>query len=67
MRRVFGPYGIDTRQTYILSLDDAADEPAANVIWLDEIKLHDNIGLLLDEIKAREKADRLLEGKKGEF
>jgi len=31
--------GIDTRQTYILSLDDAADEPAANVIWLDEIKL----------------------------
>ena len=31
--------GIDTRQTYILSLDDAAGDGAANVIWLDEIKL----------------------------
>jgi len=38
--------GIDTRQTYFLSLDDAADEPAANVIWLDEINLliKDNTG-----------------------
>jgi len=31
--------GIDTRQTYILSLDVAADQGASNVIWIDEIKL----------------------------
>lgn len=59
--------GIDTRQTYILSLDDAADEPAANVIWLDEIKLHENAELLREEIEVREKVKRLLDGKKADF
>lgn len=59
---------LDLRQVYSIGLTDAAREGAAhNVIWLDEVKLHDNIDLLLQEIEALGKIKRLLEGKKTEF
>lgn len=59
---------IDLRQVYSIGLTDAARQGAAhNVIWLDEVKLHDNAELLNEEIKAREKIKRLLEDKKAEF
>lgn len=32
--------GIDFRQVYILGLGDHSQEPAGNVIWLDEVMLH---------------------------
>ncbi|MFP4058169.1 MAG: hypothetical protein ACLF0G_14980 [Candidatus Brocadiia bacterium] len=31
--------GIDARQVYIVSLGDASEEGAANVIWVDQVKL----------------------------
>ena len=59
---------LDLRKVYTIGLTDSAREGAAhNVVWLDEVKLHDNADLLLDEIEAREKARRLIERKKTEF
>jgi ferric-dicitrate binding protein FerR (iron transport regulator) len=59
---------VDLRQVYSIGLSDYAKEGAAhNVIWLDEVKLHESAELLKEEIKAREKILMLLEGKKGEF
>ncbi|MBL7224383.1 MAG: FecR domain-containing protein [Candidatus Brocadiae bacterium] len=59
---------IDLSQVHSIGLTDYAREGAAhNVIWLDEVKLHNDIELLLDEIEAREEARALLERKKTEF
>ena len=59
---------IDLSQIYSIGLTDYAREGAAhNVVWLDEVKLHEDKQLLNEEIKAREKAKLLLEGKRGEF
>jgi len=59
---------LDLRKVYTIGLSDAAREGAAhNVIWLDEIKLHDNAELLREEIEVQEKVKLLLEGKKADF
>ena len=59
---------IDLSQIYSIGLTDYAREGAAhNVVWLDEVKLHEDEQLLNEEIEAREKVKRLLEGKKADF
>ena len=59
---------LDLRQVHTIGLSDAAREGAAhNVVWLDEVKLHEDTGPLLEEIEAREKAKALLEHRKTEF
>lgn len=59
---------LDLGQVYSIGLTDAAREGAAhNVIWLDEVKLHDNAELLREEIEVNEKIKLLLEGKKADF
>ncbi|MBL7224102.1 MAG: FecR domain-containing protein [Candidatus Brocadiae bacterium] len=59
---------LDLRKVYSIGLTDAAREGAAhNVIWLDEVKLHEDEQLLIEEINALEKAKLLLEAHKAEF
>jgi len=53
---------IDLSRVESIGLSDAAREGAAhNVVWLDEVKLHEDAGLLRDEIEARKKIERVRE------
>ncbi|NQT86357.1 FecR domain-containing protein [bacterium] len=59
---------VDLRQVYSIGLSDYAKEGAAhNVIWLDEVKFHEDAQVLKEELQDRQKIMMLLDGKKGEF
>jgi len=59
---------LDLSKVYSIGLTDAAKEGAAhNVVWLDQVKLHEDPKPLIEEIKAMESVERLLKGKKPDF
>jgi ferric-dicitrate binding protein FerR (iron transport regulator) len=59
---------VDLTQVYSIGLSDYAKEGAAhNVVWLDEVKFHEDAQLLKKELQDRERILRLLEGDNAEF
>jgi len=60
---------LDLRQVYSIGLSTGAREEAAhNVVWLDQIRLHEDEKELREEMEALENVRRLLEeGKRGQF